>query len=401
VQVNFEEVMARLRRLRADIAHNDSAQRFTDLEVDVFLGDAQFLDSNTMEVAGEKLHFAKAVICTGTRAFVPPIEGLDKVDYLTNETIFNLSHSPEKLMVIGGGPIGCEMAQCFQRLGVQVTLVEASGHILSREDQDAAAIVAKALQHDGVEIITNGTVQSVSKDAENKLVTIVQEGLEKKITCNAILVATGRTPNVEGLNLEAVGVEYDRFGVKVDDTLRTTNPKIYAAGDICMQYKFTHAADAAARIVIRNALFGFMPKSKVSNLVMPWCTYTDPEIAHVGLGPKEAAKRNIAIDTISVSLEHIDRAILEGENEGLLKVHLKKGSDKILGATLVSAHAGESIGELTLAIKQGIGLGVLSGLIHPYPTQAEIIKRAADAYMRTRLTPTVAKIFRKLIALQR
>jgi pyruvate/2-oxoglutarate dehydrogenase complex dihydrolipoamide dehydrogenase (E3) component len=209
---------------------------------------------------------------------------------------------------------------------------------------------------------------------------------------DAILAGAGRAPNVEGLNLESVGVDYDtRKGIHVNDRLQTTNPRIFSAGDVCMNWKFTHAADAAARIVIQNALF--FGRKKLSALTMPWCTYTDPEIAHVGLYEREAAEKGIAIDTFFKPLHEVDRAVTDGQEQGFVKVHVRKGSDTIVGATIVASHAGDMISELTLAMVSGVGLGKISGIIHPYPTQAEAIKQVADAYSRTRLTPGIKKLF--------
>ena len=401
-QVDFGKVMARMRELRAGIATNDSVERFQGLGIDVFLGDARFVDKEHVEVGGTRLRFKKAVVATGARAFVPPIPGLERVAYFTNENVFNLTELPGRMVVIGGGPIGCELAQTFQRLGSQVTQVERAAQIIPREDPDAAAIVRAAMERDGVQFLVNANVKQVRQGDGVKEVTVESEGGEQIIETDAILVGVGRAPNVDGLNLEDVGVEYTpQQGIVVDDTLQTTNPAIFACGDVCQVYKFTHAADAAARIVIQNTLFPFLPKGKFSKLVIPWCTYTDPEVAHVGLSEQGAASQGMAIDTYTIRMGDVDRAILEGDTEGILKVHTAKGSGRIVGATLVSAHAGESIGELTTAITHGLDLGKLGKVIHPYPTQAEAIKKAADAYAKTKLTPAIAGIFKKIVAWQR
>ena len=402
VHVDFAKVMERMRRLRAGISRHDSTARFSELGIDVFLGDGKFVDQQTIEVDGQKLTFKKAVIATGARAFEPPIPGLKEAGFYTNENIFSLTQCPERMVVIGGGPIGCELAQTFQRLGSQVTQIEMAPEILPREDQDAATIVRGAMEHDGVHFLCGAQVKRIDVENGAKKIIFERGGEEERIETDLILIGAGRVPNVDGLNLDAVGVEHDqRKGVKVDDTLRTANPSIFACGDICQLYKFTHTADAEARVVIQNTLFPFFPKGRLSKLVVPWCTYTDPEIAHVGLSAHEATNQGIPIDTFTIPMNTVDRAILDGEDNGLLKVHVKKGKDTILGATMVSAHAGESISELTLAITQGIGLGKIAGVIHPYPTQAEAIKKAGDAFKRTKLTPSVAKVFRWLIGLQR
>ncbi|HEX3129571.1 MAG TPA: mercuric reductase [Thermoanaerobaculia bacterium] len=382
---DFGAAMARMRRLRAGISVHDSAERFRGLGVDVFLGDGRFTGPDTIEVGGKTLRFRRAVIATGGRAAVPPIRGLAEAGYRTNETIFNLTELPERLVVIGGGPIGCELAQAFARLGSRVTLLDKYSHILIREDADAAEVVQKAMLRDGVQLEFQAKVQEVRGR------TVVIEGRE--IEADEILIAAGRTPNVENLGLEAAGVKYGKKGVEVDDNLRTSNRNVFACGDVASRYQFTHIADAQARIVIQNALF--FGRAKASTLTVPWCTYTSPEIAHVGLYEKEARERGMEVDTLTVQLSTVDRAILDGADEGFLRLHLEKGKDRILGATLVAEHAGDMIGELCLAITHNIGLGKVASVIHPYPTQGEIVKKAADQWRRTKLTPGVKKLFER------
>ena len=399
VEVDFAQVMTRMRRIRSSISHHDSAERFRNLGVDVFLGAARFTDSTSVEVGGKSLKFKKAVIATGARATRPTIPGLAEVGYLTNETVFSLVDRPQRLAVIGGGPIGCELAQTFQRLGCEVVLFHRHGHLLDREDAEAAEIIQQRFSQEGINLVLGSTLTQVEKTDAAKTIHYKQDGVVKTITVDEILVGAGRSPNVEGLNLEAVGVEYDQQrGVVVNDYLQTTNPRIYAAGDVCMNWKFTHAADAAARIVIKNTLFSpfGLGRSKLSSLVMPWVTYTDPEIAHVGLYEREAIAQGLAVETITVPFSAVDRAITDGETEGLIKVLYQRGSDRLLGATIVAAHAGEIISEITLAIVTKQGLSQLSGVIHPYPTQAEAIKKVADAYRKTLLTPRT-RSFLKLL----
>ncbi|WP_341529249.1 mercuric reductase [Nostoc sp. UHCC 0302] len=395
IGVDFATVMARMRRIRADISPNDSAERFQKLGVDVFLGSGRFASKNTIEVGDKTLRFKKAVIATGARAAQLSIPGIEKAGYLTNETVFSLIQRPDRLAVIGGGPIGCEMAQAFRRLGSEVVLFHNGSHILNKEDAEAAEILQKVLMSEGIRVVLNSQLEEVVIVTEGKRLYFSSNGRRDSVTVNEILVGAGRAPNVEGLNLEAVGVEYDkRHGVKVNDYLQTTNPKIYAAGDICMNWKFTHAADAAARIVIKNTLFSpfGLGRSKLSSLVMPWVTYTDPEIAHVGISEQEAQKLGIEVTTIKIPFSSVDRAIADGEEFGFLKIHHKKGSDEILGATIVARHAGEMISEITTAIVGKLGLSKLSGVIHPYPTQAEAIKKAADSYRRTLLTSNTKRL---------
>lgn len=397
VRVDFPAVMERMRRLRALISPNDSVQRFRELGVDVFLGKGQFTGRDAVQVGDDTLRFKKAVIATGARAAAPPIPGLSEVDYLTNETIFSLTELPPRLAVIGAGPIGCEMSQAFARFGSRVSLLEAQSHILSREDADAARLVQESLGRDGVELLTESKIVEVRQQGDEKVVVYERSGERHEAAVDQILVGVGRAPNVEGLNLEAVGVDYDqRAGVTVDDHLRTTNPRIFAAGDICFPYKFTHTADFQARIVIQNALF--FGRAKASALTIPWCTYTEPEVAHVGLYAEQAIKQGMLIDTFTQSFADVDRAILDGEPEGFVRIHVRRGTDKIVGATIVGAHAGDMISEISLAIVGGLGLKTIAGTIHPYPTQAEAIRKVGDQYNRTRLTPRVKKLFATFMA---
>ncbi len=398
VEVDFAAVMQRMRRIRSGISHHDSAARFRGLGIDVFLGTARFQNSQTIEVTGQNLKFKKAVIATGARATRPSIPGLAEAGYLTNETVFSLTQSPQRLAVIGGGPIGCELAQAFQRLGSQVTLFHKHSHLLDKEDPEAAEIIQSEFIREGMEVILSSNLEKVEKTATGKTIYYQQAGVMKTLEVDEILVGAGRSPNVEGLNLEAVGVKFNQRGVVVNDYLQTTNPKIYGAGDICMNWQFTHAADAAARIVIKNTLFSpfGLGRSKLSNLVMPWVTYTDPEIAHVGLSAHEAQAQGLAADTIKIPFSAVDRAITDGETQGFIKILHQRGSDRILGATIVARHAGEMISEVTLAIVTKQGLNALSGVIHPYPTQAEAIKKAADAYRKTLLTPRTQALLKLL-----
>jgi len=392
VEPDFGAVMERMRRVRARISHHDSAPRFTGLGVDVFLGAGRFTGPDAVEVNGTRLRFKKAVITTGARARHPDIPGLGVAGLLTNETIFELTERPPRLAVIGGGPIGCELAQAFRRLGSEVTLFHTAGHILNREDAAAAEILQRVFVDDGIRLVLEAKLERVDRTREGKVLHARTSRGPVQIAVDEILVGAGRAPNVDGLGLETVGVDYDRReGVKVNDHLQTTNRRIYAAGDICMSAKFTHAADFAARVVIQNALF--LGRKTLSALTIPRCTYTDPEIAHVGLSAREAEKRGVATDTYLRPFSEVDRALADGEEDGFAKVHVRKGTDTILGATIVARHAGEMLNELTLAMVTGVGLGRLASVIHPYPTQAEAIRQLGDMLNRTRLTPGVRKAF--------
>ena len=388
-EVDFSAVMERMRRLRAQISHHDSARRFRDLGIDVFLGEGQFSGPDTVTVNDITLRFKKAVIATGAKPVHPPVEGLKETGFLTNETVFTLTERPHHLAMVGGGPVGCELSQAFCRLGTQVTIIEAGSQFLAREDPEAATIIAETFKIEGIDVRLATQLKRVTAAQGKKRLHLESEGQETTLEVDEIFVGVGRAPNLKNLNLERAAVEYTHRGVVVDDYLQTTNSRIYAAGDICMGWKFTHAADAAARIVIQNALF--LGRKKLSALTMPWCTYTDPEVAHVGMYERDAKEKGYEVDTFVKPLDQVDRGLIDAEM-GFVKVLVKKGTDRILGATIVARHAGEMISEITLAMVAGVGLTTLSGIIHPYPTQAEAIQQVGDLYRRTRLTPLVKKL---------
>jgi len=398
-EVSFSSAMERMRRLRANISVHDSADRFRELGVDVYLGHGRFEGPSTVEIEGNRLEFHRAIIATGARPAEPPISGLAQSGFFTNETIFTLTELPRRLTVIGAGPIGCELAQAFQRFGSRVTIITDGAEVLPKEDQDAAAVVRKQMHREGIRVITRGLIQRVGANGTAKRVALAVDGRIEEINCDAILVSVGRQPNLEGLGLEEAGVKFTPNGVVVDERLRTSNPRIFAAGDVCSQYKFTHAADAMARLVIANALF--FARRKVTDLVIPWCTYTDPEIAHVGYYEKNARAAGYDVATLTESLNHVDRAILDGEDRGFARIHYDKKTGRILGGTIVARHAGETIGEVTLAMVAKQSVAVLSSTIHSYPTQAEVLRKIGDTYMRAKLTPTVKKLFEKWLAWQR
>ncbi len=402
VAVDFGYVMERMRRLRAEISPVDSAKRYSgQLGVDLFMGRGVFTGKNSIEVNGKTLTFAKAVIATGGTAAIPKIPGLADVPYLTNSSIFNLTELPRRFGVIGAGPIGVELAQAFQRLGAQVTVFSRDERILPKEEPEAVEKVKESLQKDGVLFAFNSQYKRIEGKGGGPIRVILDEGgTEKYFEFDALLVATGRKPAVDGLGLERAGVEFDaRLGVTVNDRLQTTNPDIYAVGDVAGRYQFTHMADFMARLVIKNALF--LGRDKVSDLLVPWATYTDPEVAHVGLYERDLEERNIPFATFKREFRDLDRSIVDGATTGYVKIHVAKGGDRILGSTFVGSHAGDMISEITVAMQAGMGLGRLAGVIHPYPTAAEAIRQCGDAYNRARLTPTVRGIFHNLMALRR
>lgn len=397
IGVDFPRVMERMRRIRTRISRADSARRLSEAGIDVFFGTARFAGPSAVTVGGETLTFKKALIATGARPMTPSIPGLAEAGYLTNENVFDLIECPPRLMIIGGGPLGCESAQAFCRLGSHVIIAQDDPMFLPKEERDAAQILSDSLARDGVEIHLNTGVVAVRTEGRSKIVDLVSDDNRVSVPVDEILAGIGRAPNVEGMDLEAAGVRYDtQTGVLVDDFLQTSNPRIYAAGDVCLEHKFTHTADASARIVVQNALF--LGRKRLSALTIPWCTYTDPEIAHVGLYVREARERAIPVKTFTVLMHDVDRAVTDGEEEGFVKIHVKDGTDRILGATVVARHAGEMINGLSLAITSGIGLRALARVIHTYPTQAEAFKMAADAYTRTRLTPAIKSLVTRWLA---
>jgi pyruvate/2-oxoglutarate dehydrogenase complex dihydrolipoamide dehydrogenase (E3) component len=363
VEIDFPAVMERVRRIRAELAPNDSAERLRSLGIDVFLGNGTFAGKDTVEVDGEQLRFGRCLVATGARPVLPDAPELKSLPLFTNETIFTLTELPRRLLVLGGGPVGCELGQAFARLGSKVCIRPSrhpGGKLLPREDEEARQHLVEAFRRDGIEVDGTGEF-------------------------DAVLAAAGRTPNVEGLNLEAAGVKWHaRSGITVDDYLRTSNPRIFAAGDVCsLGYMFSHAAEAMARLVVRNALFP--GKGRASTLVIPSCTYTDPEIGSIGLSERYAIGRGIAVDVYRHAAPHLDRAVTDGAVH-LVKVLVRKGTDRILGATVVGPHAGELVGTLSAAMTNGLGLGRLSATVFPYPTYTDSLKRIGDQFNRGRLT---------------
>jgi len=375
VRVDFPAIMARMRSIRAHISHHDSVQRMNDLGVDIYFGEASFADSNTIVVGDTNLAFQKAVIATGGRPAEPEIEGLRDVGYLTSDDVFNLAQCPSRFAVIGGGPIGCELAQAFARFGSKVTLLHNKDRLLVKEDVDVANVILAALVKDSINVVLDCSIARVSRVLDSILIEL-KSG--EQVYVDQILVATGRVPNIAHLGLDKVKVKTSKAGVVVNDHLQTSNSRIYACGDVCMDSKFTHAAEKAARIVIENALF--YGRAKLSKVIIPWTTFTEPEVAHVGLGEEEAKKMDIEVDVYIKHFSEIDRAMADGDTNGFVKVLTKKGTDHIVGACIVARHAGDMIPELSVAIVHNIGLGKLAQVVHSYPTYAEAIRQLGDGY---------------------
>lgn len=399
-QFDFGAIFDRMRQRRALIAPNDSQERFESLGVDVFRDEAKFISPFAVQVGDKILKARNFVIATGSRATIPKIAGIEDVKYFTNETIFDdLNQKPYTMIVLGGGPIGCELAQTFRRLGVEITIVQRASQLLPREDREVAEFLERRLASEGVRIIKNAEAHSVATANGRKVALDLVDRRsdrpnETTFFADAILVAVGRTPNFRKLNLEAAGVEFTEKGIRVNEFLQTSQPHIYAVGDVVGPYQFTHMADAQARVVIRNMVvpFGFL-RQKMDYSVVPWCTYVDPEIATVGLNETAAKKKNVEYDVIVQKLDEVDRAVVENETAGFAKVLAAKGSDNIIGATVVADHAGDLLHEFALAMRHRIGLSGIASTIHAYPTLAELARKLGDKYNKTRLTPRAKKIF--------
>jgi pyruvate/2-oxoglutarate dehydrogenase complex dihydrolipoamide dehydrogenase (E3) component len=388
--LTFAHAMQRVRAVRASIAQHDSVERYTQAGVDVFLGQGSFSGAHEIRVGEARLRTRRTVIATGARAQVPPLPGLAEIAPLTNETVFDLRAQPRRLAVLGAGPVGCELAQAFARLGTQVELLELGPRILPQDEADAAQRVADALLRDGIRLRLGAHVSGASRTSAGKVLNLADG---TAVAADEVLVAAGRARNVEGLELERAGVRFEpQAGILVDPHLRTSHPHIYAAGDVCGALQFTHAADAQARIAVRNALFP--GAARADALLIPWCTYTRPELAHVGATSGELQHRGHAFDRYRVEFGELDRGQTDDAADGFAQVLTARGSDRILGATIVGRDAGEQLSPLVLALTLGLGLKRLGSLVLPYPTRSEYLRRILDAYNRTRLTPFTARTLR-------
>lgn len=375
----FARTMRRMRHLRARISREDAAAELARAGIDVFFGEARFVDESAISVDGQTLRFHRAIVATGGRQQEPDIEGLAAAGFLTVHKLFELERLPQRLMVIGGGPLGTELGQAFCRLGSKVVLVHDQANFLPREERDAAQLLSDSLARDGVEIHLDTSAVRASERHSVRQVELLRSGNSHSLEIDEVLTGIGRLPNVDELDLGRAGIDFDAVtGIEVDDHLRTTNCRVFAAGDVCCDDRFTHVAEASARLAVENALF--VVRKRMSRLTIPRCTYTDPEIAHVGLHVEEANRLGIPIKTYTVLMHEVDRAIADSEEQGFVKIRVREGGDRILGATIVARHAGEMINDLSLAMVAGIGLGTIARVIHAYPTQAEGIKKAAMAY---------------------
>lgn len=382
---DWKAVQRWIRAAQAHLAPHDSVERFTGLGVDVLLGEARLRSAHEVEVNGRAVWGRHLVVATGSRAAVPAIPGLAEAGFLTNETVFDIEERPGSLLVLGGGPIGTELGQAFARLGTAVTIVSSTPHVCAREDPDVAGVLAARLAREGVRILDGSTATRVEARGGKKVATVAAPGgIATEVAADEILVAVGRTPNVEALGLEAAGVKLSRKGIETDARCRTNVPSVWAIGDVAGGPLFTHWAGHEARVVIRNVLFPGSVEHDVENL--PWTTFTEPEIAHVGLNETAARALGVPHRVFRVPFDSIDRAVCDGEAEGYFAKVVAGPKGEILGATIVHPRAGDLLPELVLAKKHGIPLGKLSATIHAYPGLSEVNRALGDAYMRTRLT---------------
>ncbi len=394
---DFAEVMERVQKVIKKVEPHDSVERFTSLGVDCFQGDAKILSPFEVSVNGKTLTTKNIIIATGARPAVPNIPGLDKVPYLTSDNLWAIRELPKRLVVVGGGPIGSELTQCFARLGSNVTQVERAPEIMSREDDEISQAIRKRFTEEGVDVRTNTNFKEVVVENGRQYALIEKDGTTERIEFDKILIALGRTANSSGFGLEEIGVKLTQRGtIEVDGYLRTTTHKnIYACGDVAGPYQFTHTAAHQAWYCAVNALFSPLKKFKVDYRVIPWCTFTDPEVAQVGLNEKTAKAQRIPYEVTRYEINDLDRAIADSEDHGVVKVLTVPGKDKILGVTILGYHAGDLIAEYVLAMKHGLGLNKILGTIHIYPTMAEANKFAAGNWKKAHAPEGLLKLIKK------
>ncbi len=376
---DFRAVMQRMRAIRGRIAERYSAARLTDMGIDVFFGQAEFAGPSLIQVQALNLHFTKALIATGSSPMGADIPGLQSTGYLTSTALFQLDRLPRRLAIIGGGPLGCEMAQAFAHFGSRVTILQDQPKFLPCEERDAAELLSLSLARSGVEIRLNTTIAAVRRENSEKLIDAESAGDRYTLAVDEILVSVGRRGNSSALQIAAAGVVRHADGrIETDDFLRTSNPAVYAAGDVCMRHRFVNVAEASAEIAVRNALL----QAEMSHyaIVAPRCTYCDPEIAHIGMHIWDAHRQSIPVHTYTILMQDVDRAITDGRDEGFLKIHVRAGTDQIIGASIVASRASEMINEMAIIMHAKVGMRALAQIKHTYPSQSDAIRLAARAY---------------------
>lgn len=394
-EFDFADVMERVQDVIKKIEPHDSIERFTGLGVDCITGEARIIDPWTVEVNGQKITARNIILATGARPFVPPIEGLDQVDWYSSDNIWDLREQPKRMIVLGGGPIGCEMAQALSRLGSEVTQVEMAPRIMIREDEEISALVEGKFKSEGINVLTNTKAVACKRGTEQMLVC-EQDGKTVEIPFDAMLVAIGRKPNVEGFGLEELDIKLRKnTTVETDDFLRTNHQNIFAVGDVTGPYQFTHTASHQAWFATVNSLFGQFKKYKADYSVIPWATFTDPEVARVGLNEAEAREKNVRYEVTTYGIDDLDRAIADSEDHGFVKVLTVPGKDRILGVTIVGAHAGDLLTEFVTAMKYKLGLKKILGTIHTYPTMSEANKAVAGNWQKEHAPQFALKVLER------
>ncbi|MCB0379576.1 MAG: FAD-dependent oxidoreductase, partial [Bdellovibrionales bacterium] len=393
VDFDFSDIMARVHRVIQTIEPHDSVERYTKLGVDCIRGTAKILSPHEIEVNGTKITTKNITIATGAKPYIPPIEGIDNIDVLTSENLWQMKSLPKRLLVLGGGPIGCELAQSFQRLGSQVTLVERNECIMAREDEEVSRLIQEAFVKEGIDLRLGHGAQRFFVENNQKFLECEHRGEKVKIPFDQVIISIGRKANTKGFGLEELGIDLNDNGtIKVDSFLRTTKYKnIYACGDVAGPYQFTHTASHQAWYCAVNAMLKPFWGFKADYRVIPWCTYTDPEVARVGLSESEAMAQGIPFEVSTYGIDDLDRAIADESAQGFVKVLTQPKKDKILGVTIVGSHAGDIIAEYVTAMKYGIGMNKILGTIHIYPTLAEANKFAAGAWKQSQVTPQTLK----------
>lgn len=395
MEVDFQGVMEHVRSVRQEVYEDaDAPEIFEDMGIDVRHGTAHFVDGHTVAIRGadgnrQQVTGRFIVIATGASAFIPPIDGIDQVPVLTNEDLFDLEELPDRLAIVGGGPIGTEMAQAFSRLGSEVTVIDMADGILQNDDPELSGRLREILEDEGVRYVLNAQVQGVTASNGTVAVAAEQDGSSVTVEADRLLLATGRTANVDGLNLDAAGIETSRRGITVDDRCRTNQKHIYAVGDVTGRYQFTHMSGHMAKVAVTNAILK-MPSTIDSDHV-PWVTYTEPELAHVGARESDLEESDVSHRTYRFPFSKLDRAITEGETEGLIKVHVKDLTGKILGASVLGAHAGELITSFAIAMRNGVTLRNIGDTIHPYPAWGEGVRRVADQWYVQKQSPAITR----------
>ena len=393
VEFDFADIMERVQRVIETIEPHDSMERYSELGVECIQGEARITSPYTVEVNGQTLSTRAIIIATGARPFVPPIPGIDKIDYLTSDSIWNLRELPRRMVVLGGGPIGSELTQCFARLGSQVTQVEMLPRILIREDPEVSELIKNSLEGDGVNVLVGYKAKEFKQSAGTNIIVCESETEELEIEFDALLVAVGRKPNIEGFGLEELDIPSNPSGtISTNQHLQTLHDNIFACGDVAGPFQFTHTAAHQAWYAAVNALFGSFKKFKVDYSVIPWATFTEPEVARVGLNEIEAKEKNIPYEVSLYGLDDLDRAIADEEAHGFVKILTVPGKDKILGATIVGEHAGELITEYISAMRHGFGMNKILSTIHIYPTLSEANKFAAGIWKKAHAPAGLLKL---------